>query len=1301
MGDDATPSSSKGPSTSPEGPTVKHISASVDYPFLARLELESIRIFLRRYDAYVQEVKARAAQLAGENSTTEEPGRPVGLVLCVDADQLESAVDCGLIPNCTSVEALVDEFLRSFLDSEAQESQNSVTESDLVKLVEAVLRMNMTVKSAKGRMNLLFMEYMSLLRTNGLKWVTEKAPKAAIRHVLSAIRPAQLRTRLEQDLGFSHIDLKANFSGFMTHAIAVSEAFEKVDNGPQRPRKSDREGDKIKKDSGGGAHIGASSSKAGTKKDQKDGQKPKRPPPSPCPLPECKSKNRQHWVADCTEHSVAEKRQYTEEKAVLKVRDGPSKSIRSQTASKSVNRLQQSANDPTDDEDIPSCRMTVQDVRTTLDVVGRCDDGSDETLASKELAEKAVLKGIGKLEAIETVHLRVALTRKEETAGFAFSRAWTVPSTVLNLSSGRLALKNIRFLVADDDGAMTCEDLLIGLPVLRHLRVDTKTLLEANISNLDGTDCSLHGKPPTNMGKLGRLMTARLNRQRNDDKRPAADRPKVNYHAAHTEEDPFPDPSLLDPIDEDQHDDIRKAVADIQQTAKDNGLADVFESNLKGILRDHMDIFRTSFSAGPAAKLPPLKIDLTPDAKPVKVRLRKYSQEQKEFMRDFVNDLVANGMAYPNPTSIWACAPLLVPKPGARSRFTVVLQPVNVFTVRHHFPMPNLEHELSGLAGAVYFANFYMSHGYWQLLLALLSQECQSFITPDGIFTPTNVLHGTTNAVSHLQSSLTGIILNDLMDSILISLDDILLHAPTVEKLLQSVRSFFALCAKYNIKLHPAKCILFTKEVRWCGRLISAKGIRYDPRGLDGLLSMEPPTTGAHLQQFVCARQWVKQAIPNYTELVAPLQDFMERVYGLSDKRTKCAVSRVRLASHGLGQTEFYAFEACKKSFASQVTLAHRDPTQRLCVYTDASDLAWAGILTQVPMLDVAKPHKQQGHAPLAFLSGRFDKTQLCWAVLEKEAYAVMNTIDRMHWLAATPDGFDLYTNHNNLIFLFDPLAVVDDMSQSSLRKVLRWAVNLSVYNYTCYHIKGEDNVWADLLTRWSTVPSTVRRLVRIPELPSSCSDDCEWPSRSVIATIQEDNASARPDDLVLTDGLWTFWDGKIWVPEDASDLQLHLCIIAHTGPAGHRGRDATESALRSKFNWPTLTDDVRAFGRACIHCLSTLGGERVPRPFGPAMHGTKPSDLVQLDYIDLGTSNSGDKYFLMLRDDHSDYKWFFCCPRMDAENAAHAIIDWCAANGVPGGLMSDGPTHFKNETVRLVSKGLKTPHHFTLPYCP
>ena len=65
----------------------------------------------------------------------------------------------------------------------------------------------------------------------------------------------------------------------------MSEAFEKVDNGPARSRKPEREGEKTKKDTAGSSRVGASSSKAGTKKDPKTGHSNRKPPPSPCPLP--------------------------------------------------------------------------------------------------------------------------------------------------------------------------------------------------------------------------------------------------------------------------------------------------------------------------------------------------------------------------------------------------------------------------------------------------------------------------------------------------------------------------------------------------------------------------------------------------------------------------------------------------------------------------------------------------------------------------------------------------------------------------------------------------------------------------------------------------------------------------------------------------------------------------------------------------------------------------------------------------------------------------------------------------------
>ena len=60
--------------------------------------------------------------------------------------------------------------------------------------------------------------------------------------------------------------------------------------------------------------------------------------------------------------------------------------------------LQQPSNDPTEDKNSLSCRKAIQKVRTNLHVVRRGNDGFNEMLASKELAEKAALQGIGKLE---------------------------------------------------------------------------------------------------------------------------------------------------------------------------------------------------------------------------------------------------------------------------------------------------------------------------------------------------------------------------------------------------------------------------------------------------------------------------------------------------------------------------------------------------------------------------------------------------------------------------------------------------------------------------------------------------------------------------------------------------------------------------------------------------------------------------------------------------------------------------------------------------------------------------------------
>lgn len=50
------------------------------------------------------------------------------------------------------------------------------------------------------------------------------------------------------------------------------------------------------------------------------------------------------------------------------------------------------------------------------------------------------------------------------------------------------------------------------------------------------------------------------------------DRPRVNYHYYRTENDPFPEPSLLEQIDSDQHEVILTEVSNFKRSDREKGL---------------------------------------------------------------------------------------------------------------------------------------------------------------------------------------------------------------------------------------------------------------------------------------------------------------------------------------------------------------------------------------------------------------------------------------------------------------------------------------------------------------------------------------------------------------------------------------------------------------------------------------------------------------------------------------------------------------------------------------------------------
>ena len=185
-----------------------------------------------------------------------------------------------------------------------------------------------------------------------------------------------------------------------------------------------------------------------------------------------------------------------------------------------------------------------------------------------------------------------------------------------------------------------------------------------------------------------------------------------------------------------------------------------------------------------------------------------------------------------------------------------------------------------------------------------------------------------------------------------------------------------------------------------------------------------------------------------------------------SGKRTRRAAARIPFPQTSWDDSHATSFYAVKAALHTAATLAHPDESKLLCLFTDASDKHWAAVLTQIPAADLDLPCVGQRPASLSFLSGSFRKSTFSRCTPEREAFAIFEVVARLDYILNRPSGFWLFTDHKNLTFLFNPLATFRTISKNVLTKIDRSAIRLSAFQYNIACIPGEDNVWADLLSR-------------------------------------------------------------------------------------------------------------------------------------------------------------------------------------------------------------------------------------------
>jgi hypothetical protein len=81
-----------------------------------------------------------------------------------------------------------------------------------------------------------------------------------------------------------------------------------------------------------------------------------------------------------------------------------------------------------------------------------------------------------------------------------------------------------------------------------------------------------------------------------------------------------------------------------------------------------------------------------------------------------------------------------------------------------------------------------------------------------------------------------------IYDACLVYLDDIIVIGRTFQEHLDNLRKVLQRLQGAHLKMNPEKCLLFQKEVRYLGHIVSPQGVTTDPEKLQYVRCWPQPT---------------------------------------------------------------------------------------------------------------------------------------------------------------------------------------------------------------------------------------------------------------------------------------------------------------------------------------------------------------------------------------------------------------------------------------------------------------------------
>ena len=415
----------------------------------------------------------------------------------------------------------------------------------------------------------------------------------------------------------------------------------------------------------------------------------------------------------------------------------------------------------------------------------------------------------------------------------------------------------------------------------------------------------------------------------------------------------------------------------------------------------YADVF--SDNSGDIDRTPLIKMHIdTGENPPVCQRPYTLPLKHAEWVKKELNILEAAGIIV-RSVSPWASPIVIVPKRSApgeppKRRMCVdyralnkLLPPVkkahsNAKGILSLVPLPKIDEIYACLRGSKVFSTLDMRSGYHHVEMTAEARPKTAFTLPAnlGKWEFLRCPFGFAQAPAYFQRLINKVLAP--FDFAFGYLDDILIYSPDVNTHLKHLELIFQRLREVDLKLKMEKCNFLKKHIQYLGHIVSGEGLKPVPEKLSSIQEIPRPYTPKEVKQFLGLVGYCRKFIPRYADIARPLNALTRK------------------------DVEFIWTDVCQRSFdllktmvTEEPILVYPDPSRPYVLFTDASKYACFCVLTQEYTHNIEGKTVKILH-PISYQSGLFKGSQLNWACLTKEAYAIYMSIKKLDYYLVDAD---------------------------------------------------------------------------------------------------------------------------------------------------------------------------------------------------------------------------------------------------------------------------------------------------------